>query len=161
MRILSMLLLCLVVGTPTQGQGVTPEEAVRQTITGFFDALREKDEAGLRNAVAPDARIMGIRTVEGRLSLQVTDFDDFISRAVGSQARMDERNWDVAIEVDGDLANVWQQFNMFVDGTLSHCGTEVIHLFRFPEGWRILHISETLISTGCEARNRSRGREEP
>jgi hypothetical protein len=159
MKILILLSLGLILGfRPIQAQDETPEANVRRTIEGFFNALREKDEIGLRNAVAPGARIMGIRTVEGHPSLQATDFEDFIPRAVQSRTRMDERNWDVAVEVRGDLANVWQRFNMFIDGTLSHCGTEVIHLFRFPEGWRILHLSETLTSEGCEARQ-GRGRD--
>ncbi|MFC1659850.1 nuclear transport factor 2 family protein [Gemmatimonadota bacterium] len=134
-------------------QDLAPEDAVGATVKSFFDALREKDEEGIRNALAPGARLMGIRTVEGRPTLQTTDFEDFIPRVVGSEARMDERNWDVQIEVKGDLANVWQRFNMFINGELSHCGTEVIHLFRFPEGWKILHLSETLTSEGCEAEN--------
>lgn len=153
MKILFLLSLGLFwAGPPIRAQDTAPEEVVRQTIVGFFDALREKDEAGLRGALAPGARIIGIRTVEGDPSLQITEFEDFIPRVTESQVRMDERNWDVAVEVRGDLANVWQRFNMFVDGTLSHCGTEVIHLFRFPEGWKILHLSETLTNEGCEAR---------
>lgn len=152
-KTLLILWIGLSVGArPTQAQEGTPEEAVRQTIKGFFDALRQKDEVGLRSAVAPGARILGIRRAEGGPSLQITEFEDFIPRAVGSPTQMDERNWDVSVEVRGDLANVWQRFNMFIDGSLSHCGTEVIHLFRFPEGWRIVHLSETLTNEGCEAR---------
>jgi ketosteroid isomerase-like protein len=151
-RVLLLLFLGLVSPFPTTlAQEADPERAVRETLQGFFDALREKDEAGLRRAVAPEARILGIRTVEGSPTLQVTAFEDFIPRVMGSRIRMDERNWDVRVEVQGDLANVWQRFNMFIDGALSHCGTEVIHLFRFPEGWKILHLSETLTSEGCEA----------
>jgi hypothetical protein len=137
---------------PASSQELTPEESVRSTVTSFFDALREKDEVGMRSVLAPGARIMGIRWAEGQPSLQTTDFEDFIPRVMASEARMDERNWDVTVEVQGDLANVWQRFNMFVDGELSHCGTEAIHLFRFPEGWKILHLSETLTRDGCEPR---------
>ena len=133
-------------------QELKPEEAVRSTVMSFFDALREKDESGIRGALAPGARLMGIRVVDGQPILQTTDFEDFIPRVVGSEARMDERNWDVQVEVKGDLANVWQRFNMYINGELSHCGTEVIHLFRFPDGWKILHLSETLTAEGCEPR---------
>jgi hypothetical protein len=147
------LLVALLVGAVSvQAQDASPEEAVRRAIQGFFDALREKDETGLRQALAPGARIIGIRSLDGQPSLQVTDFEDFIPRVMGSAVRMDERHLDVAVETRGDLANVWQRFNMFIDGALSHCGTEVIHLYRFPEGWKILHLSETLTSQGCEAR---------
>jgi len=137
-------------GTPSlRCQEPSPEEDVRRTLVGFFDALREKDEDRLRGAVAAGAQITGIRTMEGRPVLQVTNLDEFIPRALTSPARMDERNWDTEVVVRGDLANVWQRFNMFIDGSLSHCGTELIHLFRFPDGWRILHISETLTTVGC------------
>jgi hypothetical protein len=70
---------------------------------------------------------------------------------MASQAQMDERNYDIQVEIREDLANVWQRFNMFIDGSLSHCGSEVIHLFRFPDGWKILHLSETMTSEGCQA----------
>lgn len=144
-------ILMVVALAPANAQEATQEDAVRRTVAGFFDALREKDEAGLRGALAPGARLIGIRTVEGEPSLQTTDFEDFVPRVMASQAQMDERNYDIQVEIREDLANVWQRFNMFIDGSLSHCGSEVIHLFRFPDGWKILHLSETMTSEGCQA----------
>jgi hypothetical protein len=137
---------------PARAQESTPEDAVRSTVKSFFDGLREKDEAGLRGALAPGARLMGIRSADGGPTLQTTEFEDFIPRVLESEAEMDERHWDIQVEVRGDLANVWQRFNMFINGELSHCGLEVIHLFRFPDGWKILHLSETLTREGCEPR---------
>lgn len=152
MRTLLLLSILLVVPlVPASAQEVTQEEAVRSRVAGFFDALREKDEAGLRGALAPGARLIGIRTVDGEPSLQTTDFEDFVPRVMASDAMMDERNYDIRVEIREDLANVWQRFNMFINGSLSHCGSEVIHLFRFPDGWKILHLSETITSEGCQS----------
>jgi hypothetical protein len=146
-------ILMAVTLAPASAQETTQEETIRESVAGFFDALREKDEAGLRGALAPGARLMGIRTVDGEPSLQITAFEDFIPRVLASEAQMDERNYDIHVEVREDLANVWQRFNMFINGTLSHCGSEVIHLFRFPDGWKILHLSETITQDGCRAEN--------
>ena len=72
-----------------------------------------------------------------------------------SEVQFDERNWDVEVSIRGELANVWQRFNMYIDGALSHCGLEAINLFRSPEGWKIIQISETFTRHGCAPRNSS------
>lgn len=154
MSLTLMVVLLASAGLRAPDQQPSPEEAVLEAVESFFQALQEKDAEGLREVVAPQARIMGIRLSETGPDLQVTDFQDFIARVVESDVEMKEDDFDVRVEVRGDLANVWQEFNFFMDGRLTQCGTEAIHLLRFPDGWKILHLSETIRSEGCEVRTR-------
>jgi hypothetical protein len=95
---------------------------------------------------------MAVRMVDGVPSLNITEFADFVPRVAARDAVMDERHHNVQVEVRGSLANVWQSYNMFVNGELSHCGTEAFHLYHFPDGWKILHLSETMTNEGCDVR---------
>jgi hypothetical protein len=139
-----------VAAVPASAQGAGDE--VRSTVVALFDALRAKDEAGRRAVGLPETRIIGIRAVEDHTSLRATRFEDFIRSVVESEAQLDEQNWEVEVSVRGKLANVWQRYNMYIDGALHHCGTEAIHLFRSPEGWKIIQISETFTEEGCDPR---------
>jgi len=132
------------------------EDEARSAVVALFAAIRAKDEAGLRAVTVPETRIIGIRSVAGQTSLRPTRFEDFIRTLVESEMQLDEQNWDFEVSIKGDLANVWQRFNMYIDGALHHCGTEAIHLFRSPEGWKIIQISETLTEEGCEPRPEER-----
>ena len=57
--------------------------------------------------------------------------------------------WDPDIQIDGDLASVWAQYVVLVDGEIHHCGVDAFHLSRFNEGWKIIHLSHTIRSEGC------------
>ncbi|MEO8448582.1 MAG: hypothetical protein ABI647_02255 [Gemmatimonadota bacterium] len=57
------------------------------------------------------------------------------------------------VQVDGDLATVWAEYQLRIEGKVSHCGYDGFHLFRSGGKWRILHMSARLRREGCgEAR---------
>ena len=64
----------------------------------------------------------------------------------------DELTRNPIVQQDGDLATVWAEYQVIVDGTLSHCGSDAIHLVRLGGQWKILHLSDTFRREGCGPR---------
>ena len=47
------------------------------------------------------------------------------------------------VQVDGPLATVWAEYQVLIEGKLSHCGYDAFHLVRRSEGWKVLNVSDT------------------
>jgi len=64
MKTALLLGLILCIGTiPARAQELASEDAVRSTVKSFFDALREKDEDGLKGALAPGSLTFNQRCI--------------------------------------------------------------------------------------------------
>ncbi len=146
------LVVLLAWGVPswaTHAAAQSNQEAVREVVDAFFDAMRDKDEEALRALVVPDARFFGTVDRGGRPALRLTPVEDFIRRVVEAGAHLDERIWDVEVRVEDNLATVWSRYNLFVDGELDHCGVDAFQLFRSAEGWKVFHVADTYSREGC------------
>jgi hypothetical protein len=53
------------------------------------------------------------------------------------------------VQVDGDLATVWAEYQVRQQGTVSHCGFDAFHLARLNGRWKILNVSDTFRREGC------------
>ncbi len=51
--------------------------------------------------------------------------------------------------MDGPLATVWTEYQVVIEGKLSHCGTDAFHLVRRNGAWKILNVSDTFRREGC------------
>ncbi len=57
--------------------------------------------------------------------------------------------WDVRIEVDGNLAQVWASYAFYVDKNFYHCGVDAFQLVKENEEWKIFQLSDTRQREGC------------
>jgi len=155
----AICVLLLVIGFPARPAcGQTPDgqtaraenAAVRATIDRLFDAMRQGDSTGVRVVFAEGATL---QTVEGREKesgespeavVRSTPVPGF-AEAVGQprEEAWDERIWDVVIRIDGDLAAAWVPYAFYLGSALQHCGVNAMQLVRYPEGWKILHLTDT------------------
>jgi hypothetical protein len=65
------------------------------------------------------------------------------------QPALDEPIRNPVVQVDGDLASVWAEYQVRIDGKVSHCGFDAFHLARLGGQWKILNVSDTFRRTGC------------
>ena len=158
-RIAAICVLFLVVGLPARpacGQtpnGQTPSAenaAVRATIDRLFDAMRQGDRTAVRAVFAEGATLQTVEGTENESgdspetivrSTPVPAFAEAVGRP--REEVWDERIWDVVIRIDGDLAAAWVPYAFYVGSALQHCGVNAMQLVRYPEGWKILHLTDT------------------
>jgi hypothetical protein len=121
---------------------------VRATIDRLFDAMRQGDSTGVRAVFAEGATLQTVAGTENEsgnsLEVRSTPVPGF-AEAVGQPREevWDERIWDVVIRIDGDLAAAWVPYAFYLGPALQHCGVNAMQLVRHPEGWKILHLTDT------------------
>jgi hypothetical protein len=127
----------------------TPDEqAVLAPIQAMFAGMSARDAAAIRKPTLPGGVMVLMR--DGK-PVQMT-FEDFATR-VGKPGttKIEERIHDPLIKIDNDLAVVWAPFDFYVDGKVSHCGTDLFNMVRQDGEWRIASVADTSRNT-CSAK---------
>ncbi len=131
----------------------TPDaKAVAAAVVRFFDGMRASDSTMARSVLAPNARLFSVGAgKDGTVLPRETPMNAFI-KSIGQKHPqvLDERIWDVDVNIDGDLATLWCQYAFYVGDTFSHCGVDAFQLYRSPQGWKIFSITDTRRKEGCD-----------
>lgn len=149
----SIVVLALAAGTaPVRAQAApdTSRAQVLATIDSFLVGLRTKDTALMARKVDSLSRFTLLRPGPGGtrvMLLPAAEFMRVVSRP--EQPALDEPIRNPVVQVDGDLATVWAEYQVRIDGKVSHCGFDAFHLARLAGQWKILNVSDTFRRTGC------------
>jgi hypothetical protein len=90
------------------------------------------------------------RRPDGSWGLVTTPVEDFVATIGRIDRSIDEPLFDVEVRIDGPLATVWAEYDVYVDGEFSHCGVDAFQLANLGDGWKILNIADTRRTEGCE-----------
>ncbi len=150
--VLSALVLS---GSPlvARAQAVAPADsaAVVQTLENMFAALRNKNADALRATFHESARMTLLRPAPGG-GVRVNDMsaEQFITAVTNPNgAGVDEPIRNVRVMIDGALASAWAEYQVRVDGKVSHCGYDAFHLVKVESAWKILNVSDSFRQQGC------------
>jgi hypothetical protein len=128
----------------------TGHAEVLATIDSFLAGLRTKDTMLMARHVDTLARMTLLRPGPAGSRVMLLTAAQFM-RAVSrpEQPALDEPIRNPVVHVDGDLASVWAEYQVRIDGKVSHCGFDAFHLARLGGQWKILNVSDTFRRTGC------------
>ncbi|GAB2965340.1 hypothetical protein GCM10027048_38750 [Hymenobacter coalescens] len=145
------LLLLAAPAALAQAPAATETEAVKQTITRFFEGMRKTDSAMVRSTLAPTAILQTIANRNGVVQVR-TEKVAAVVKALGTphQGVYDERIKFEQVLIDADLASVWTPYQFYVGSTFSHCGYNSFQLVKLAEGWRIAYIIDTRRKDNCK-----------
>ncbi len=152
MRLSPLLLAAVCAAAPSSAAAQAADTAaVVATITRMFDALRTKDGATVRAVLDSAARFTLLRSSpEGGARVVVLTGEQFVTAVTNPQgAGLDEPIRNVEVRIDGDLAAVWAEYQVRIDGNVSHCGYDAFHLVRKGGEWKILNVSDSFRQQGC------------
>ncbi len=136
-------------------QPAQPAPAERAQVLAAIDSMlhgmRTKDAALMRQQLDSAARMTLVRpTREGGVRVVAMPAEEFVRVATApSQPAIDEPIRNPVVQIDGDLATVWAEYQVRRDGRVTHCGHDAFHLVRRDGRWRILNVSDTYRQTGC------------
>jgi hypothetical protein len=150
----TLLLLCLFFAAPVFSQKEKeekPEKAIKAVINNFFAGL-ENGDTTLLKSTCTDAPVMQTFTAnkEGKMQVYTEDFDEFV-RFVGTPSK-DKYKEEIefeAIHAEKSLASAWTPYKFYVNGKVSHCGTNSFQLVKTDAGWKIQYIIDTR-RRGCK-----------
>jgi Putative lumazine-binding len=157
-RILRQAVACIaltLISVARTGAQASEAESVVQmaVVKELFDAMRAGDSARVRAVFHPQMVSLMSSDVgpDGAGRVRLTPVEAFIKTVGTPHAEVyDERLFNPRVLIDGSLASVWVDYSFFIGARLSHCGVDVIHVAKVGEAWKIIALSDTRRSTGCQ-----------
>ena len=142
------------VSRPAFGQDSATDSAaataVLATIDSFLAGLRVQDTARMARHTDSLTRMTLLRPGPSGtrvMLLTAAQFMAAVSRP--GQPALDEPIRNPVVQIDGDLATVWAEYQVRIEGKVSHCGYDAFQLAKLGGAWKILNISDTFRRTGC------------
>jgi len=154
LRALALGLVAAVVTlAPAPASGQTPEEEAVEVVVRLFDGMRERNREKLESAFHESARLMSAGEREGQPMVNESAVEGFIEAVVTAEGPMwDERIYNPQVLTDGNLAQVWVEYDLYVGEEFSHCGVDAMHMARTASGWQIIQLTDTRHQKGCPTR---------
>jgi len=125
------------------------EKEIKQSISVFFEGLQTADTLKIQTVCHKEMKLQSImeKNTIGTLSFE-SNLEFYKSIAsLPKNLKIEERLLSYKIQIDGSMAQVWTPYEFYVNGKLSHIGTNSFTLLleNNPEGsaWKIVHIIDT------------------
>jgi len=139
-----LILLFLFIPLVFYGQDIQKEK-LKTVVKTFFEGFHNKDSLLIASVIDRSFDLNSTSFKEDNGLLRNINRDNFV-RAVIS--RPDSPVWkekllSFNIKIDGPLANVWVDYEFWLDDKLSHCGVNSIHLLKKKSGWKIFNITDS------------------
>ena len=143
-----LILLLLFIPLISFGQEFEKEK-IKSVIKTFFDGFHKKDSLSLTSVLEKSFTLNSTSFKENQGVLSNINVDNFISAVI---SRPDSPTWkekifSYEIRIDGPLANVWVDYEFWIDNKLNHCGVNSIHLLKKKSGWKIFNITDSRRNT--------------
>lgn len=127
------------------------EKAIKAVINDFFTGMEKGDTVLLKSTCTANPVFQTFTAnQEGAMQVYTEDFDEFV-RFVGTPNK--DKYKEViefgAVNAEESLASVWTPYKFYLNGKVSHCGTNSFQLVKTAEGWKIQYIIDTR-RRGCK-----------
>lgn len=133
---------------PMQG---SPEAAVMAPINAMFAGLAARDGAMILAQTRPEGgATVADEKADGTRAIRHISWAQFAGGIKPGPEKYEERMTDPAIDMDGDIAMVWSPFTFRIDGKVHHCGVNHFDLVRENGAWKVLNVTWSSRTTGCE-----------
>lgn len=149
------LLAAFLLAAPLAAQRPTAADeaekpAVLAVVKKLFDAMRSGDSASARSVFAANATLMTINTRGPQPAVTVDSLGAFV-RIVGTPRPqvLDERTFEETVLVQGNIAQAWTPYVLFLDDRFIHCGVDAFTMAKMADGWKIISLADTRTRTGC------------
>jgi len=138
---------------PHHASTQTTEEEVLAVVSDLFEGMRTGNGDLLKSLFHADALMTGTGMRDGSYQVTMNPPDGWIgSISSYTGGEIDERFYDPKVEVSGPLASVWTEYDLYVRGEFRHCGVDAFHLALTDAGWKIVHLADTRVTSGCPTR---------
>jgi len=144
MRAITLVLLAASLTSPAQ---VSDQNAVLASIQQLYDAMAAGDTAAARKVLIPEGRVIATRA---NGSVSNVSQEEFAVRLGSAPQSLLERMWNPVVQVRGNLANVWTEYDFHLGGKFTHCGIDAFSLVRVKGEWKIAGITYTIEPEGCK-----------
>ena len=127
------------------------EAAVMAPINAMFAGLEARNGAAIVAQTRPEGGATAVaEKPDGTRAIRHLSWADFAGGIKPGPEHYQEKLLDPVVEIDGDIAMVWSRYVFTIDGKPHHCGIDHFDLVRQNGAWKILNITWSSRTTGCE-----------
>lgn len=139
----ALLVLCLFATMPLTAQ--KDDKAIKAVVNQFFEGLEKGDTMLLKKACTGTPVMQTyMADRDGKWQVFTEDFNEFVTFvATPTKDKYDEQIEFESILSEQSLASVWTPYKFYLNGKISHCGTNSFQLVKTDEGWKIQYILDT------------------
>ena len=152
MLIKAAALLVIAVATVSPVMAQKEDKAIKEVINNFFEAMESGDTTKLKSTCTEEPMLQTfMKDKEGNMQVFTEDFTEFV-KFVGTPPGKDKFKEEIkfeAIHAEASLASVWTPYTFYLNGKVSHCGTNSFQLVKTADGWKIQYIIDTR-RKGCK-----------
>ena len=128
---------------------------VMAPLNAWFAGIDAGDANAIRAQLRMDggggATVAGVRA-NGEKFVKHLTWGEYLSNIKPGEHRYHEQfSGQPAVEVDGDIAMVWGEFALSVDGKVATCGVDHFDLVRENGSWKVQNVTWSQRATGCSA----------
>ena len=155
MKKLITSLFIVVIGFSCFAQKTSEEENVKAAIDIFFEGFHSRDSLIMKSVVNEEVVMQSIsKNPEGKMTLNQEDFGNFLRSivAIPSQTEFREELHFYDVSIDGNMANVWTPYSLYVNDVFRHCGVNSFQLFKKDGKWKIIYLVDTRRKEDCDQR---------
>ena len=121
-------------------------------VAALFAGIAARDAAAIGATMRADATATAAgEKPDGTRAIRHMTRAELLAGFAPGPERFEERFFDPAVEVDGDIAMVWGRYTFLIDGKVHHCGYDHVDLVRENARWLIQNITWSSRTTGCDA----------
>ena len=127
---------------------------VMKPINLLFEGMKKADSSMVSKAFFKEAKMFtSTKNKKGVDVITKAELDKFL-KLLGSKNPNDpvwnEKIFNLKVNIDGGIAQVWTEYSFFVGDKFSHCGVNAFQLMKDNSGWKIIHIMDTRRKNGCK-----------
>lgn len=127
------------------------EAAVMAPINRMFDGLEARDGAMILAQTRPEGGATVVaEKPDGTRTIRHESWTEFAGGIKPGPEHFREQLLDPAVEIDGDIAMVWSRYVFTIDGKPHHCGVDHFNLIRENGAWKVLNVTWSSRTMGCE-----------
>jgi len=128
----------------------------REVIETFFEAFHQKDTTSLKDFFTFDASLVSVQNSSTSVRTKEESVEDFIQAigAIPNDLSFEERLLNFNIVDANGMTLVFTPYEFYVNGSFSHCGTNVFTLVEKESEWKILALYDTR-NKSCEFSNQT------
>lgn len=135
----------------TTTHGTAEQTSVQAVIDGLFLGMYNADTAAVSRLFVPNAKLTSTGfDAQNRPVISEMPIQQFIKAIAGyKRGAVDERISNTKVEVSDQLASVWTDYQLYVNGAFVHCGVDAFLLVKQNGLWKITSLADTRTKTNC------------
>ena len=121
------------------------EKEIKQSISVFFEGLQTAHTLKIQSICHKEMKLQSVmeKNAIGTLSFETNSAFYKSIASITKNLKIEERILDYKIQIDNSMAQVWTPYEFYIDGKLSHIGTNSFTLLLENNIWKIVHIIDT------------------